>query len=116
MSADLEQYVRRRVNEPESTDVEPWEAREDRELAIAYRKLCERCNHKGMIRGPTAKKLLAQAAGSVDQDDAYRLLTELASRGYIKLVNEIPPSDYFAVYVRPFSRRVRSRGATAHAD
>ena len=49
MSADLEQYVRRRVNEPESTDVEPWEAPEDRELAIAYRKLCERCNHKGMV-------------------------------------------------------------------
>jgi hypothetical protein len=115
MSADLEQYVRRRVNEPGTDDVEPWEEPEDRELAIAYRTLCEHRSPAGIVRGPRAKKALAQAVASLDQDSATRVLYRLQDRGYVHLQSESPPGDYLAVHVRPFSKRSRT-GGVASAD
>ena len=115
MSADLEEYVRRRVSEPESTDVQPWEEPDDRELAIAYRKLCEHRSPSGIVRGPRAKKALAQAVASLDQDSATRVLYRLQDRGYVHLQSESPPGGYLAVHVRPFSKRSRS-GGVASAD
>ena len=115
MSADLEQYVRQRVNEPESTDVDPWEEPDDRELAIAYRTLCEHRSPTGIVRGPRAKKALAQAINSLDQDSATRVLYRLQDRGYVHLQSESPPGDYLAVHVRPFSKRSRT-GGVASAD
>jgi len=117
MSADLEDYVRRRVDEPEETDdVEPWEEPDDRELAIAYRTLCKLRSPTGIVRGPRAKKALAQAVDSLDQDTATHVLQRLQDRAYVHLQSESPPSDYLAVHVRPFSKRSRSGGATAHGD
>lgn len=117
MSADLEQYVRRKVNEPASDGgLEPYEDPDDRDLAIAYRTLCERRSKTGIVRGKTAKKALAQAIDAVDQENAHRILRRLEGRAYVHLQNGIPPSDYMAVHVRPFSLKGDAGGATVHAD
>ena len=118
MSADLEEYVRARVDKPdtETDQVEPWEEPDDRDLAVAYRTLCKKRNDSGIVRGETAKKALAQAVDNVSQDEAMVLLRRLSRRGYVHLQNGIPPSDYLAVYVRPFSKAAASGGVTAHAD
>ncbi|MDG5778188.1 hypothetical protein VB773_01500 [Haloarculaceae archaeon H-GB2-1] len=107
MSADLEAYVRSQVSDSATTDggVEPYEDPEDRELAIAYRTLCEKRSKSSIVRGKSAKKMLAQAVDNLDQSDAMRVLKRLQNRGYVHLQNGIPPSDYVAVHVRPFSTR-----------
>lgn len=117
MSADLEDYVRQKVNEPsEDGGLEPYDDPEHRDLAIAYRTLCDKRTMSGIVRGETAKRALAQAVENVDQKDAYRLLRRLQKRGYVHLQTGIPPSDYIAVHVRPFSRRDPAEGgATADA-
>jgi len=108
MSADLEEYVRRRVEEPADRDeMEPWEEPHERELAAAYRTLCRSRTETGTVRGKRAKKALAQAISGVDQDDAFRVLRRLEKRGYVHLQNEAPPSERLCVYVRPFSKRGR---------
>jgi|GEM_PF-3145891 len=105
MSADLEQYVRRQVEQPaQDGGIEPWEEPDDRNLAIAYRTLCDKRSATGIVRGTTAKKALAQALDNTDQEEAQRVLHRLENRGYVHLQNGLPPSDYTAVYVRPFSR------------
>ncbi|MDS0280618.1 hypothetical protein [Haloarcula onubensis] len=116
MSADLEDYVRQQVAEP-TTDatVEPYDDPDNRDLAIAYRTLCKKCTENGIVRGKTAKRALAQAVDNTDQQDAHRLLRLLEKRGYVHMQTEIPPSDYTAVYVRPFSRQAAGRGG-ARAD
>ncbi|NLV08742.1 hypothetical protein GOC74_02160 [Halomicrobium mukohataei] len=108
MSADLEQYVRSQVEQPaEDGGIEPYDEPDDRDLAIAYRKLCDQRSASGIVRGETAKSALAQAIDHVDKDGAQRLLYRLDERGYVHLQSEIPPSDYTAVYVRPFSQAER---------
>jgi len=115
MSADLEQYVRQQVNAPtEDGGVEPYADPDDRELAVAYRTLRKKRTESGIVRGETAKRALAQAVDNVDQKDAQRLLHRLSKRGYVHLQSGIPPSDYTAVHVRPFSRlKPAKRGAKA---
>ncbi|MBV0901809.1 hypothetical protein [Haloarcula salina] len=111
MSADLENYVRRTVSEPtEDGGVKPYADPDDRDLAVAYRTLCKKRSTSGIVRGETAKRALAQAVDNVDQKDAQRLLNRLAKRGYVHLQNGIPPSDYMAVHVRPFSRHDPAQG------
>ncbi|WP_436929060.1 hypothetical protein [Halosimplex halobium] len=118
MSADLEGYVRQQVDAPddEGEEIEPWEEPKDRDLAVAYRTLCKKRNESGIVRGETAKKALAQAVGDADQDQAVVLLHKLAERGYVHLQNGMPPSDYLAVYIRPFSKAAATGGATVQAD
>jgi len=112
MSAELEEFVRHRVAEPETDHtVEPFKEPEQRDLAIAYRTLCKKRRESGIVRGDTAKRALAQAVDHVDQDEAQRLLHRLQERGYVHLQSALPPSDYMAVHVRPFSRRDPSRGS-----
>jgi len=111
MSADLEAYVRQTLAEPDTDGtVEPFEEPEQRDLAIAYRTLCEKRRESGIVRGDTAKRALAQAVDNVDQDEAQRLLHRLQDRGYVHLQSDLPPSDYMAVYVRPFSKLEPGRG------
>jgi len=111
MSADLEQYVRQQVDAPaEDGGVEPYADPDSRELAVAYRTLCKKRTESGIVRGETAKRALAQAVDNVDQKDAQRLLHRLANRGYVHLQNGIPPSDYTAVHVRPFSQLEPAKG------
>lgn len=116
MSADLEEYVRQRVSEPETDGgLEPYADPDNRELAIAYRTLCEKRTDNGIVRGESAKRALAQAVDSIDQQDAQRLLARLEKRGYVHLQNGMPPSDYTAVHVRPFSRKGGTQDQTADA-
>ncbi|EMA23098.1 hypothetical protein [Haloarcula amylolytica] len=116
MSADLEEYVRRKVSEPtQDGGVEPYADPDDRDLAVAYRTLCKKRTKGGIVRGETAKRALAQAVDNIDQQGAQRLLNRLAKRGYVRLQNGIPPSDYMAVHVRPFSRHDPAQGG-AKAD
>ncbi|GGM46229.1 hypothetical protein [Haloarcula argentinensis] len=116
MSADLEEYVRQRVSEPETDGgLEPYDDPNSRELAIAYRTLCKKRTDNGIVRGESAKRALAQAVDSIDQQDAQRLLSRLENRGYVHLQNGIPPSDYTAVHVRPFSRKDGTQKQTADA-
>jgi len=111
MSPELEEYVRQMVNEPAENDgVEPLAEPDNRDLAVAYRTLCKKRTDSGIVRGETAKRALAQAVENVDQQDAQRLLYRLADRGYVHLQNGIPPSDYMAVHVRPFSRHDPAQG------
>ncbi|WP_323191580.1 hypothetical protein [Halostella sp. PRR32] len=80
MSADLEQYVRQKVDTPtEDGGVEHYADPDDRELAVAYRTLCKKRTESGIVRGETAKRALAQAVDNVDQKDAQRLLHRLAN-------------------------------------
>ena len=120
MSADLEAYVRERVGQPDDTGgVEPWKEPEERDLAIAYRTLCDARSPSGIVRGEKAKRALAQAVEHVGQDDAMHLLHRLAKRGYVRLQNGIPPSDMLAVHVRPFSKAAKTDaddGGAARAD
>jgi len=111
MSAHLEAFVRETVEDP-ATDgsVEPYDDPDNRELAVAYRTLCEKRRESGIVRGDTAKRALAQAVDNVDQDEAQRLLHRLQDRGYVHLQSDLPPSDYMAVYVRPFSKLAPGRG------
>jgi len=104
MSADLEEYVRRRVEEPaERETTEPLQEPKDRELAIAYRTLCRKRNADGIVPGTNARKAIAQAVGDVDQESALRALRRLERLGYVHLQFELPPSSRMAVHVRPFS-------------
>jgi len=110
MSADLEEYVRSQVEDGgDSDEVEAFEEPDDRDLAIAYRTLCNKRSKSGVVRGETAKRSLAQAVDNLSQEDANRVLYRLEDRGYIHIQNGIPPSDYTAIYVRPFSRVCRSQ-------
>jgi hypothetical protein len=113
MSAELEEFVRQRVAEPDTDGtVEPFEEPEQRDLAIAYRTLCEKRRVSGIVRGDTAKRALAQAVDHVDQQEAQRLLYRLQERGYVHLQSALPPSDYMAVHIRPFSRRDPVQGGS----
>ncbi|WP_254272157.1 hypothetical protein [Haloarcula marina] len=111
MSADLEKYVRQQVNQPsEDGGLEPYADPDNRDLAVAYRTLCKKRTKSGIVRGETAKRALAQAVDNIDQTDAHRLLRRLEKRGYVHLQNGIPPSDYMAVHVRPYSRHDPAKG------
>lgn len=111
MSADLEEYVRQQVTETAETGtVEPYSDPDDRELAVAYRTLCKKRSQSGIVRGETAKRVLAQSVDHVDQQSAMRLLRRLEDRGYVHLQSSIPPNDYVAVHVRPFSQRASAEG------
>jgi len=116
MSADLEAYVRQKLAEPDTDGtVEPYDDPDNRDLAVAYRTLCKKRRENGIVRGDTAKRALAQAVDNVDQDEAQRLLYRLQDRGYVHLQSALPPSDYMAVHVRPFSRLEPGHGG-AMAD
>ncbi|NLV09345.1 hypothetical protein GOC74_05300 [Halomicrobium mukohataei] len=115
MSADLEAYVRRKVEQPvQDGGIEPYAEPDDRQLAIAYRTLCEHRSPSGIVRGETAKSALAQTIDHVDMDGAQRLLYRLEDRAYVHLQSEIPPSDYLAVHVRPFSLHDQPVAPEAH--
>lgn len=117
MSADLEEYVRRQVEQPTDRDgIEPYADPDERDLSIAYRLLCERRNYAGIVRGTAAKRLLAQAIDHVSQDDAMRVLKRLEQRGYLHLQNEAPPSERVSIHVRPFSRQAAAKRATKRGE
>lgn len=113
MSADLEEYVRRQVTETTETGtVEPYSDPDNRELAVAYQTLCKKRSQSGIVRGETAKRVLAQAVDHADQQSAMRLIRRLEGRGYVHLQSSIPPNDYVAVHVRPFSQRASAEGGS----
>jgi predicted RND superfamily exporter protein len=109
MSEELTNHVRRVVNGTEVeqvTEIEPWEAPEEPRLAKAYRLLCEE-QRDGKVPGEQAKSQIAQQS-SIPIDQVRRqVLKPLADRGYVKFQSELPPSDYWVVHVRPFSKVVR---------
>jgi predicted RND superfamily exporter protein len=107
MSEDLTAHVRRVVNGTaveQTEEIEPWETPDDAELAKAYRLLCQE-QRNGTVPGKQAYSLIAQHLSSMQADQVRRrVLKPLADRGYLKFQNEQPPSDYWVVHVRPFSK------------
>lgn len=106
MSEELEEFVRRQVNETDDNDeIHPLEDPDDRDLSIAYKALQRNMSKTGKLRGEEAKKALAGSVPHTSKKDGYRHLRRLEKRGYVKLQEEIQCRGGFYVNVRPFSRR-----------
>ena len=108
MSAELEEFVRQKVNEPETDDgLEPFPDLDEHHLTMAYQSLIDNMSSVGTVPGRVAKRAVAERVPHTDQSGAYRHLKRLSDRGYVKLQNHGDGRGLACVYVRPFSRRQR---------